>query len=94
VGITTDTGDTRKGESLFGPNDMDDACRKSQPNYTTDVLSLGPPCRLSVRLKYVNPNSLTFSSSAKHWARESGSEINDEMEVKFLREFVLGITQN
>jgi len=45
-------------------------------------------------LKYVNPNSLTLSSSAKHWARESGSEMKDEMVVKFLREFVLGITQN
>ena len=41
-------------------------------------------------LKYVNPNSLTFSSSAKHWARESGSEMNDEIVVKFLREIVLG----
>ena len=45
-------------------------------------------------LKYVTPNSLTFSSSAKHWARESGSEMKDEMVVKFLREAVLGIAQN
>ena len=52
------------------------------------------PCRLSVMLKYVNPNSLTFSSSATHWARESGSEMKDERVVKSLREIVLGITQN
>jgi len=39
--------------------------------------------------KYVNPNSFTFSSRAAHWARESGSEINDSTEVKFLRETVL-----
>jgi hypothetical protein len=64
------------------------------PIYTAGMSNPCVPCRLSVILKYVSPNSLTLSSSAEHWARESGSEINDEMVVKFLREIVLGVTQD
>lgn len=39
--------------------------------------------------KYDKPNSFTFFSSAAHWSRESGSEMNVSTEVKFAREMVL-----
>lgn len=74
---------------------MDDPYRRGKRPICTSVASVShTPCRLSVMLKYVNPNSLTFSSSAKHWARESGSEMKDERVVKSLREIVLGTIQD
>ena len=43
------------------------------------------PWRLSPRPKYVRPNSLTLSSSVRHWVRESASSTNWPTFLKFFR---------